>query len=177
MPSIPPTKAAHNINKRQQDFFERLKEDQKHNLELKAALCEKAEEIANIEDSENKDWNALSKQIENLQGEWKSIGFASKKENQKIYDRFRAACDKFYNAKREFYSNFKVLMQDNMQNIRQRIGNFMGRFNGTMGNRTFNGTWNMTWNMSKPPRGPGMGEGRDRHFPNGSENQSNGTEG
>jgi len=107
-------KATSNINKRQQDFFERLKEDQKHNLELKAALCEKAEEIANIEDTENKDWNALSKQIENLQGEWKSIGFASKKENQKIYDRFRAACDKFYNAKREFYSNFKVLMQDNL---------------------------------------------------------------
>jgi len=107
-------KATSNINKRQQEFFERLKDDQKKNLELKDELCEKAEALANIEDSENKDWNALSKQIEQLQNDWKAIGFASKRENQKIYDRFRAACDKFYNAKREFYSKFKVMMQDNL---------------------------------------------------------------
>ncbi|MDZ4058523.1 MAG: DUF349 domain-containing protein, partial [Bacteroidales bacterium] len=61
-----------------------------------------------------RDWNALSKEMETLQSEWKAIGFASKKENQKIYDRFRAACDKFYNAKRDFYSNFKRVMQENL---------------------------------------------------------------
>ena len=107
-------KSTSSINKRQQEFFERLKDDQKKNLEMKDELCEKAEALANIVDSENKDWNALSKQIEQLQNDWKAIGFASKRENQKIYDRFRAACDKFYNAKREFYSKFKVMMQDNL---------------------------------------------------------------
>ena len=53
--------------------------------------------------------------MENLQARWKSIGFASKKDNQKIYERFRAACDKFYNSKREFYSKFKDVMQENLR--------------------------------------------------------------
>ncbi len=105
--------ATSNINKRQQDHFEGLKEDQKLNLDKKNTICEKAEAIAETQGDE-RDWNALSKEMENLQIEWKAIGFASKKENQKIYDRFRAACDKFYNAKRDFYSNFKRVMQENL---------------------------------------------------------------
>ena len=105
--------ATTNINKRQQDYFEGLKSEHKKNLELKVELCIKAELIAdNI--AEDKDWNSLSKEMEGLQEEWKTIGFASKKENQKIYDRFRAACDKFYNGKREFYTNFKKIMQGNL---------------------------------------------------------------
>ena len=52
--------------------------------------------------------------MEDLQTEWKKIGFAAKKDNQKIYDRFRAACDKFYNAKREYYLNFKSSMRENL---------------------------------------------------------------
>jgi hypothetical protein len=105
--------ATSNVNKRQQDYFESLKVDQKKNLEMKTVLCEKAEVIAASE-GEDKDWNHLTKEMEALQEEWKSIGFASKKDNQKIYDRFRAACDKFYNAKRDYYSNFKKIMQDNL---------------------------------------------------------------
>jgi hypothetical protein len=100
------------INKKQQEFFEGQKESQKENLARKTILCEKCEAIVA---SENKDWNALTKEVENLQKEWKSIGFASKKENQRIYDRFRAACDAFYGAKREFYSDFKTTMQDNYE--------------------------------------------------------------
>ncbi|MFA6770107.1 MAG: DUF349 domain-containing protein [Bacteroidales bacterium] len=105
--------ATTNINKRQQDYFEGLKIEHKKNLELKTELCIKAEAVANIQ-TEGKDWNGLSKEMEKLQQEWKTIGFASKKENQKIYDRFRAACDKFYNGKREFYSSFKKIMQENL---------------------------------------------------------------
>ncbi len=105
--------ATSNINKRQQDHFEGLKEDQKLNLDKKTEICEKAEAIADTQ-GDDRDWNALSKEMENLQIEWKAIGFASKKDNQKIYDRFRAACDKFYNAKRDFYSNFKRVMQENL---------------------------------------------------------------
>ena len=60
------------------------------------------------------EWNELSKQIEALQQEWRGIGFASRKENQRIYDRFRAACDKFYERKRLFYNDFKDSMNANM---------------------------------------------------------------
>ncbi len=105
--------ATTNINKRQQDYFEGLKSEHKNNLEKKAELCVKAEAIAQNK-TEDKDWNLLSKQMEELQEEWKTIGFASKKENQKIYDRFREACDIFYNGKRDFYSDFKKIMQENL---------------------------------------------------------------
>lgn len=107
--------ATSNINKKQQEYFEGQKEDQKKNLELKSALCDKVEVISNIANDENKDWNSLTKEIEQLQSEWKSIGFASKKDNQRIYDRFRAACDLFYNSKREHYSQFKSVMQENLE--------------------------------------------------------------
>lgn len=100
------------VNKRQQEHFETLKDEQKVNLEKKIALCEKCEEIVS---DENKDWNVSSKKIEDLQAEWKKIGFASKKDNQKIYDRFRKSCDTFYNLKREHYSEFKNTMQENFE--------------------------------------------------------------
>lgn len=101
------------INKKHQHFFEQLKDDQKKNLEAKTLLCEKAEEIANARPADSSEWNILSKKMDALQAEWKNIGFAAKKENQKIYDRFRNACDTFYNSKRDYYTNFKLVMQDN----------------------------------------------------------------
>ena len=101
------------INKKHQHFFEQLKEDQKKNLEAKTLLCEKAEEIANARPADSSEWNILSKKMDGLQAEWKNIGFAAKKDNQKIYDRFRNACDTFYNSKRDYYTNFKLVMQDN----------------------------------------------------------------
>lgn len=103
------------INKKHQNHFEQLKEEQKKNLDAKVLLCEKAEEIAATVPQESGDWNALSKQMEGLQAQWKTVGFAAKKDNQKIYDRFREACDKFYNSKREYYANFKNVMQDNLK--------------------------------------------------------------
>jgi len=102
------------INKKHQAFFETQKDVLKENLEAKAALCEKVEEIAKREIKDSNAWNALSKEIEEIQKQWKKIGFATKKDNQKIYDRFRAACDEFFSKKRDFYSDFKGQMQDNM---------------------------------------------------------------
>ena len=84
------------INKKYQAFFEGLKEQQNDNLLKKTALCEKVEEIAAREVKDSNEWNVFSKEIEDIQQEWRTIGFASKKDNQKIYDRFRAACDSFY---------------------------------------------------------------------------------
>lgn len=102
------------VNKKHQAYFESQKGNQQQNLEAKSALCEKVEEIAEREVKDSNTWNALSKEIENIQKEWRTIGFASKKDNQKIYERFRAACDKFYASKRDFYSGFKDQMQENM---------------------------------------------------------------
>jgi len=103
------------INKKHQEYFENLKEQQKKNLAGKNDLCDSAEKIAEEKPEESSQWNALSKKMEDLQAKWKTIGFASKKDNQKIYDRFRAACDKFYNAKRDYYAKFKDVMQENLK--------------------------------------------------------------
>ena len=103
------------VNKKYQAFFEGLKEQQAENLAKKTVLCEKVEEIAEREVSDSNQWNAFSKEIEDIQKEWRTIGFASKKDNQKIYDRFRAACDKFYGRKRDFYNEYKDSINQNME--------------------------------------------------------------
>ena len=103
------------INKRYQAHFEGLKEQQAENLAKKTALCEKVEEIAAREIADSNEWNACSKEIEEIQKEWRTIGFASKKDNQKIYDRFRAACDRFYERKREFYNEYKDSINANLE--------------------------------------------------------------
>ncbi len=102
------------INKRYQAHFEGVKEQQAENLSKKQALCEKVEAIAAQEITSSSQWNTLSKEIEALQAEWRTIGFATRKDNQKIYERFRAACDAFFEHKRLFYSEFKDSMNENM---------------------------------------------------------------
>ena len=103
------------INKKYQAYFEELKVQQADNLVKKTALCEKVEAIAALDLHTSNEWNAHSKEIEDIQKEWKAIGFASRKDNQKIYDRFRAACDAFYDRKRIFYNDYKNSMNANME--------------------------------------------------------------
>ena len=102
------------INRNYQAHFEGLKEQQEANLVAKTALCEKAEAIAAAEMANANEWNAATKTLEEIQKEWRSIGFASKKDNQKIYDRFRAACDAFFARKKEFYAGFKESINENL---------------------------------------------------------------
>ena len=103
------------VNKKYQSHFEEIKAKQAENLAAKTALCEKVEEIASREVSDLTQWNVFSKEIEDVQNEWKTLGFASKKENQKVYDRFRAACDKFFERKREYYQGYKDCMNYNLE--------------------------------------------------------------
>ena len=104
------------INKKYQAYFEDQKEKYAENLEAKTRLCEKVEDILTRDEIKtSNEWNSLSKTIEEIQKEWKGIGYASKKDNQKIYDRFRAACDRFYERKRAFYNEFKDSMNENME--------------------------------------------------------------
>ncbi len=103
------------VNKRYQAHFEGLKEQQADNLVKKTELCERTEAVAAREIKNTAEWNAASKEIEDIQAAWRRIGYATKKDNQKIYDRFRAACDAFYTRKREFYSGIKDSMNDNLE--------------------------------------------------------------
>ena len=103
------------INKKYQAYFEGQKEQYAENLAAKTLLCEKVEAIAEKEIKSSGEWNDCTKEIEEIQKQWKGIGYASKKENQRIYERFRAACDKFFDRKREFYSAYKDEMNDNLQ--------------------------------------------------------------
>ena len=103
------------INKRYQAHFEGQKEEQLANLAAKQALCEQVEEIAAKEIASSSEWNELSRKIQDIQEQWRKIGFATRKENQKIYDRFRAACDAFYSHKRDYYNQFKDSMNANLE--------------------------------------------------------------
>ena len=103
------------INKRYQAHFEGLKAQQSDNLAAKVALCEEVEAIADKEITSSTEWNALSKQIEEIQAKWRTIGFATRKDNQKVYERFRAACDKFFERKRASFTEFKDSMNANLE--------------------------------------------------------------
>ncbi|MFA5329061.1 MAG: DUF349 domain-containing protein [Prolixibacteraceae bacterium] len=103
------------INKKHQDYFEGRKSEQKRNLDAKVALCEKVEEIANMEIEAHRDWDEKSRELIELQKVWRTIGFAPKKDNNKIYERFRIASDKFFDRKREFYNQNKEEQQNNLQ--------------------------------------------------------------
>lgn len=106
--------ATSTINKKYQAFFEKMKAQYRENLEAKAALCEKVEEICKREIVSSAEWNKLSKEIEDLQKDWKAIGAVARKDSQKIYDRFRRACDEFFARKKEYYTDFKGQMQENL---------------------------------------------------------------
>jgi hypothetical protein len=103
------------INKKHQEYFEDRKSEQKNNLDAKRALCEQVEEINEQNLDTHKEWGEKSKEVVNLQKVWRTIGFAPRKDNNKIYKRFREACDAFFDAKREFYSKNKELQQNNLQ--------------------------------------------------------------
>ncbi len=107
--------ASARINKQHQEFFERLKQEQVKNLELKNELCERTEALSEQPYTSRKEWNKAGERLLEIQRMWRTIGFAPKKDNTRIYERFRAACDKFFEAKREFYAGVKTEMDHNLQ--------------------------------------------------------------
>ena len=104
-----------NINKKHQEYFEVLKQTQKKNLESKTILCERAEEISNAEVKSPKDWETFYQEMIELQKIWRTIGFAPKKDNNRIYNRFRTACDGFFTHKREYFAHNKEEQNNNLQ--------------------------------------------------------------
>ncbi len=106
--------ASSRINKRHQEYFEQLKAEQTKNLALKSELCEKTEALATRPLLSRKEWNKASEELLEIQKVWKTIGFAPKKDNNRIYERFRNACDKFFELKRDFYAGVKSEMEHNL---------------------------------------------------------------
>jgi hypothetical protein len=107
--------ATSQINKRHHEYFEKQKDDQKKNLEAKIALCEEVEAI-NLQEIKNfKEFDEKASKVVELQKIWRTIGFAPKKQNNKVYQRFRDACDAFFEKKRNFYADNKEVQLNNLQ--------------------------------------------------------------
>ena len=102
------------INKRHQDYFQERKANEQVNEEAKTVLCEKAEQIKIDELKNFNDWDNATKEIINLQQEWKSLGFASRKANNQLFARFRKVCDDFFTAKAEFFKKTKEESRENL---------------------------------------------------------------
>ena len=109
------------INKRHQQHFEGLRAKEEDNLAKKTALCEKVEAIAAEENKSGADWERHTKEIIEVQAEWKTIGFAPQKMNVKIFERFRAACDDFFGRKAEYFRSLKDTFKENAEKKRALI--------------------------------------------------------
>lgn len=103
------------VNRRHQQHFEDIKNEENKNLEKKTAICEAIEgiDVENITSAPV--WNEMTQKVIELQNEWKKIGFAPQKMNVKIFERFRAACDKFFTAKSEFFKGLKDNLAQNLE--------------------------------------------------------------
>ena len=109
------------INKRHQQHFELMRAKEEENLTRKTELCEKVEAIAAEENKGSSDWERHTKQIIEIQQEWKTIGFAPQKMNVKIFERFRAACDDFFSRKAVFFRGLKDSFKENAEKKRALI--------------------------------------------------------
>ena len=109
------------VNKRHQQHFEGIRAREEENLAKKTELCEKVEAIAAEENKGSGDWERHTKEIIELQAEWKTIGFAPQKMNVKIFERFRAACDDFFGRKAEFFKTLKDTFKENAEKKRALI--------------------------------------------------------
>lgn len=102
------------INKRHQQHFDELRAKEEDNLVKKTALCGKVEDIVKDEHKGANEWEKLTKEIIDIQAEWKKIGFAPQKMNVKIFERFRAACDDFFSKKAAFFKEMKQRYNENI---------------------------------------------------------------
>lgn len=102
------------VNKRHQAFFEQRKQREKENEDAKTALCEKIEAIDTNALNTYVSWDEATKQIMELQEEWKKLGFAARKVNNALFARFRAKCDEFFGQKAAFFKQMKEQMASNL---------------------------------------------------------------
>ena len=89
--------------------FGQIREEQSENYNKKIDLCLRAEAIAKRED-----WKKATEELLQLQEEWKSVGATSRKVSEKVWHRFRSACDEFFAKKGEFYKDIRKNESENL---------------------------------------------------------------
>lgn len=113
------------INKKHQAYFDQLHAKEQENLEAKRAIIAQLKELNEAQENEQrltaKDWEARTEQVQQLQNEWRKIGFAPKKFNQSIYDEYRAECDRFFKAKTEFFHSLRELRKEREQKHKEYL--------------------------------------------------------
>ena len=113
------------INKKHQAYFDELHAKEQANLEAKQAIIDQLkainEPIVNGQPLSAKQWEAATQQVQNLQTEWRKIGFAPKKYNQSIYETYRAECDRFFHAKTEFFKDIRDAFTTNLKHKRALV--------------------------------------------------------
>ncbi len=102
------------VNRRHAAHFDAIRAQEEENLAKKETLCEKVENIVAQVASTSAEWEEKTKEIIALQTEWKTIGFAPQKMNVKIFERFRSACDAFFNAKNVYFTELKNRFAENL---------------------------------------------------------------
>ncbi len=102
------------INKKHQAFFESRKEMEQENADAKLALCEKIEAVSTDNLKSYAAWDEATKQIIDIQEEWKKLGFAARKVNNELFLRFRKACDSFFEKKAAFFKEMKDELAANL---------------------------------------------------------------
>ncbi len=107
--------ASTEINKRHQAHFEQLKAQEHANEVGKTSICEKVEAIDLSQITTVKGWDDATKVILTFQDEWRKLGFASKRVNTQLFERFRQSCDNFFNQKAEFFKSVRGEQSDNLQ--------------------------------------------------------------
>lgn len=103
------------------EYFQQLKDTQTQNYNMKVNLAIKAEAI-----SERTDWRAATEELIGLQKEWKEIGSVPRKNAEAIWKRFRAACDKFFEAKANYFANKDSIEKENQQKKEDLIQRILG---------------------------------------------------
>ena len=109
------------INKKHQAYFETLRAKEADNLEKKTALCERLEALNTNKSTTINAWEAQSKEVLDIQKEWKTIGYATQKMNVKIFERFRKACDEFFENKATFFKDIKETFATNIEKKKKLI--------------------------------------------------------
>jgi len=105
--------ATDKLNNRRQEHYESLREEQNKNYAAKLVLCEKAEELIVNMPETPRQWQKKTDEINELFKVWKTIGFAPKKVNNEVWNRFRSSLDTFFSAKKEFFKKYKDQQKDN----------------------------------------------------------------
>lgn len=109
------------INKKHQAYFDELHAKENENLEKKQALIEQLKAIDLTKIKSNKQWDEATEAVQKIQQEWRTIGFAPKKQNQTVYEEYRQLCDNFFKSKTAFYKNMRDEFNENLKKKRELL--------------------------------------------------------